>query len=305
MKKSAGWVNQWLQPACQSLNKENMNLHSRTAELFIPDQDPESSALARTTHLCIAAHQDDVEIMAAQPIIECFQQQEKWFTAVVVTDGRGSPRMGLYGKYTDEEMRLVRIKEQRKAAVVGEYAAQVFLDYPSESVKDGNNPEVIDDLSMILKSCNPGIVFTHNLADKHDTHMAVALRVIQAIRKLDKKERPNQLIGCEVWRSLDWLVDTDKVVLNVSDHENLQNALLGIFDSQIAGGKRYDLATMGRRRANATYFESHGVDNSLGLTFAMDMSLLIKDDNLDPAELIQGFIQRMEQDIAGRLKKLI
>jgi len=40
--------------------------------------------------------------------------------------------------------------------------------------------------------------------------------------------------------------------------ENLQFALLGVFESQIAGGKRYDLALMGRRRANATYFESHG-----------------------------------------------
>ncbi len=282
-----------------------MDLHSKTAELFIPDQEPAASALARTTHLCVAAHQDDVEIMSAQPIIECFQQQEKWFTAVVVTDGRGSPRMGLYGKYTDEEMRLVRIKEQKKAAVVGEYAAQIFLDYPSGSVKDGNNPDVIDDLLTIFKATHPGIVFTHNLADKHDTHVAVALRVIRAIRKLDKKERPNQLIGCEVWRSLDWLVDTDKVILDASQHENLQNALLGIFDSQIAGGKRYDLATMGRRRANATYFESHGVDNSTGLTFAMDMSLLIREDDLDPEEFIQGFIQRMEQDIAGRLKKLI
>jgi len=61
-----------------------------------------------------------------------------------------------------------------------------------------------------------------------------------------------------VWRDLDWLVDSDKAPFDVSEHENLQAALLGVFDSQIAGGKRYDLASMGRRRANATYFESHG-----------------------------------------------
>ena len=30
--------------------------------------------------------------------------------------------------------------------------------------------------------------------------------------------------------------------------------------SQICGGKRYDLATLGRRLANATYAESHGTD---------------------------------------------
>ena len=85
--------------------------------------------------------------------------------------------------------------------------------------------------------------------------LAVALRVIEAIRRLDQAERPARLVGCEVWRALDWIVDSDKVQMNVSAHENLQFALLGVFDSQIAGGKRYDLASMGRRRANATYFE--------------------------------------------------
>ena len=34
-------------------------------------------------------------------------------------------------------------------------------------------------------------------------------------------------------------------------------ALIGVFDSQIAGGKRHDLAVLGRRRANATYNASH------------------------------------------------
>ena len=105
-----------------------MKFHLDTAEIYIPDGMPAEQALARTTHLCLAAHQDDIEIMAAQPILECFQQQDKWFTGVVVTDGRGSPRDRLYKEYTDEKMRLVRFKEQRKAAVVGEFAAQIMLD---------------------------------------------------------------------------------------------------------------------------------------------------------------------------------
>lgn len=282
-----------------------MKFHSGTAEVFIPNGEAESPALSRTTHLCISAHQDDVEIMAVNPILECFQQKDKWFTSVVVTDGRGSPRDGLYGKYTDEEMRLVRFKEQKKAAVVGEYAAQVFLDYPSRVVKDGKSRDVIEDIRTILMATQPGIVYTHNPADKHDTHVAVVLRVISAIRGLEKNDRPKQLIGCEVWRSLDWMLDAEKVVLDASGHENLQNALLGVFDSQIAGGKRYDLATLGRRRANATYFESHGVDSATGLTYAMDLSPLIQDDGLDPTKFVQGFIHRMEQDIRERLEKLI
>lgn len=281
-----------------------MKFHLSTAELYIPDQEPEVQALQRTTHLCFAAHQDDIEIMAAQPIIDCYQQNDRWFTGVVVTDGRGSPRDGLYKEYTDEEMRLVRFKEQRKAAIVGEFAAQIMLDIPSKIIKDATQKGSVDDILMILRATKPKFVYTHNLADKHDTHVAVALRVIEALRKLDQAERPERIMGCEVWRALDWMVDSDKVKMDLSSHENLQMALLGVFDSQIAGGKRYDLASMGRRRANATYWESHGVDETTGLNFGMDMTPLILDANLSPADFVSQFIQRFVMDVQERVKRI-
>ncbi|HVN15489.1 MAG TPA: PIG-L family deacetylase, partial [Anaerolineales bacterium] len=249
-----------------------MKFHLDTAEIFVPDNLPVEQALARTTHMCISAHQDDIEIMAAQPILECFQQKDKWFTGVVATDGRGSPRDNLYKDYSDEEMRLVRFKEQRKAAIVGEYAAQVMLDYPSKMIKDATKLEPVEDLVNLIRAAKPQFVYTHNLADKHDTHVGTALKVIAALRSLTPAERPARLYGCEVWRALDWMNDADKYYMDLSEHENLQAALLGVFDSQIAGGKRYDLASMGRRRANATYAESHGVDSTLGLSYAMDMT---------------------------------
>ena len=281
-----------------------MKFHLNTTEIYIPDHEPEEKALARTTHLCLAAHQDDIEIMAAQPIIECFQQKDKWFTGVVVTDGRGSPRNSLYEKYSDDEMRLVRFKEQRKAAIVGEFAAQVMLDYPSKIVKDASKVEPVDDIVAILRAAKPKVVYTHNLADKHDTHVAVALRVIEALRKLDPAERPERCVGCEVWRALDWMVDSDKVMMDLSDHENLQFALLGVFDSQIVGGKRYDLASMGRRRANATYFESHGVDNTTSLSYGMELTPLMNDASITPAEFVREFIQRFENEAIRRVGKL-
>ena len=281
-----------------------MKFHLDTAEVFVPDGLAEEPALARTTHLCIAAHQDDIEIMAAQPILECFQREDKWFTGVVVTDGRGSPRSGIYEKYSDEEMRLVRFKEQRKAAVIGEYAAQIILDYPSKMVKDGKNASPVEDIVAILKATHPQVVLTHNLADKHDTHVGVALRVIAALRKLAAQERPQKLYGCEVWRDLDWMVDSDKTGFDLSMQENLQAALLGVYDSQISGGKRYDLATLARRRANATYFESHGVDVTTGMSFAMDMTPLLSDTNKSPSDFVQEFIQRFNQDVLDRLQRM-
>lgn len=280
-----------------------MNFHLPTAEIYIPDELPLEQALARTTHLCISAHQDDIEIMAAQPILECFQQKDKWFTGVVVTDGRGSPRDHLYKEYTDEEMRRVRFKEQRKAAIVGEYAAQIMLDVPSKVVKDAAKPEVVEDLVRVLRATKPKVVFTHNLADKHDTHVAIALRVVAALRKLDPEERPERLVGCEVWRALDWMVDSAKVMMDVTEHENLQAALLGVFDSQIAGGKRYDLASLGRRRANATYSESHGVDATSGLSYGMDMTDLMN-TTVDPSAYAMSLIREFGQDVTERLKRM-
>lgn len=281
-----------------------MKLNLTSSEIYVPDDLPAEQALLRTTHLCIAAHQDDIEIMAAQPILECFQDNNKWFTGVVVTDGRGSPRDNLYQSYNDEEMREVRFKEQRKAAYVGEYAALVMLDYPSKTVKDAARQEPVEDMLTLLRATRPQVVYTHNLADKHDTHVSVVLRVIEALRRLEPELRPAALLGCEVWRGLDWLTDGDKVLLDVSSHENLQAALLGVFDSQIIGGKRYDLASMGRRRANATYFESHGVDQASGLTFAIDLSPLMNDARIPPLQFIQEHIQRFEQDVASRITKL-
>ena len=281
-----------------------MKFHLNTAEIYIPDNEPEEKALSRTTHLCLAAHQDDIEIMAAQPIIECFQQKDKWFTGVVVTDGRGSPRNSIYENYSDDEMRLVRFKEQRKAAIVGEFAAQIMLDIPSKIIKDASRSEPVDDILAILRATKPKVVYTHNLADKHDTHVGVALRVIEALRKLSPAERPERVVGCEVWRALDWMVDSDKVTMDLSRHENLQFALLGVFDSQIVGGKRYDLASMGRRRANATYFESHGVDNSEGLSYGMDMTVLMNDVSIDPAKFIGDFMQRFKDDVNQRIIRM-
>jgi LmbE family N-acetylglucosaminyl deacetylase len=281
-----------------------MKFHFGSAEIFIPDSAPAEKALARTSHLCVAAHQDDIEIMAAQPILECFQRHDKWFTGVVMTDGKGSPRDSLYRDYTDDEMREIRFREQRKAAYVGEFSAQVMLDFPSALLKDASRKEPVEDLVKLLRAANPQVVYTHNLTDKHDTHVAVALRVVEAIRRLDQADRPARLVGCEVWRSLDWMVDPDKVLMNFSDHENLQLALLGVFDSQIAGGKRYDLASMGRRRANATYFESHSVDVTSGLSYAMDMTPLIRDSNLDPVDFVQGFIHRFAQDVHLRIRRV-
>jgi LmbE family N-acetylglucosaminyl deacetylase len=280
-----------------------MKLSNPEADFYIPDGVSEQEALSRTTHLSIAAHQDDIEIMAYHGIIECFGRRDRWFTGVVVTNGAGSPRSGIYGAFTDEQMRRVRLIEQRKAAFLGEYSAQFQLGHSSAQVKDARNPSIVEELTAILRGCRPEIVYLHNPADKHDTHIAVMMRALAALRSLPPEDRPGKVYGCEVWRNLDWLPDQEKQALPVSAHPNLAAALVGIFDSQITGGKRYDLATAGRRLANASYLESHATDQETALTFAVDLSALVRDPDLSVAEYTLALIDHFRDDVRSRLEK--
>uniref|UniRef100_S0DDQ3 PIG-L family deacetylase n=1 Tax=termite gut metagenome TaxID=433724 RepID=S0DDQ3_9ZZZZ len=263
-----------------------------------------ADALAATTDLCIAAHQDDIEIMAFGPIAACFDDAGRRFSGVVVSDGAGSPRSGPYAGCTDEQMKKLRAAEQLNAARIGRYAAQALLGFTSAEIKDKTNAAVADDLEKLLLTAAPKNVYTHNLADKHDTHVAVALRVIGALRRLPPKKRPEKVYGMEVWRGLDWLLDSDKVLFNTAAHPNLAAALLGVHDSQITGGKRYDAAALGRRLANATFFESHATDKAESLSFAMDITPLMEAPGLSPAEFAAGCIESFKNDVAARLNKL-
>src|SRR5579864_8586191 len=279
-----------------------MRFHNWSADLFVPDGLDVPAALARTTHLAISAHQDDIEIMAYHGIAQCFGSRDRWFTGVVVTNGAGSPRAGIYGSYTDAEMQKVRLIEQRKAAYVGEYACQLQLGFTSAQVKDAKETALVEDLEEILRAARPEFVYLHNLADKHDTHVAVALRSIAALRAVRREVHPKKVYGCEVWRDLDWLVDEDKQVLPASLRSNIAAALVGVFDSQVSGGKRYDMATAGRRLAHATYYASHGTDEESALTFAMDLTPLVEDPDLPVLDYVGAFIDRFRADVERRVR---
>lgn len=282
-----------------------MKLLKETAEFFIYDEKPVDEAIKRTTHMSIAAHQDDIEIMAYDGILKCFNKPKNWFFGVVVTNGSGSARDKEYKDYTDEDMIKIRKLEQKKAAYIGEFGALALLDHPSKEVKDPKNTEIIDELLNLLNEAKPEVLYTHNLADKHDTHIGVTTKVIKAIRKMDKANRPKHVYGCEVWRNLDWVVDHEKVSFDVSEHPNLASSLVEVFDSQIVGGKRYDLATIGRRLANATYGESHFIDKANQVSLAMDLTPLIEDENLDISKYVLDYIDRFKKDVSDRIAKML
>jgi LmbE family N-acetylglucosaminyl deacetylase len=281
-----------------------MKLHNPNADFYVPDGSDPAAALARTTHLCISAHQDDIELMAYHGAAECFGLRDRWFTGVVVTNGAGSPRSGIYANYTDEEMQNIRRIEQRKAAFVGDYSCQLQLGYTSSEVKAPKNATLQSELEAILLAAKPKIVYLHNLADKHDTHVGTALRTIAALRAVRGQYQPEKVLGCEVWRGLDWLMDDDKQVLPVSARPNIGAALVSVFDSQVTGGKRYDLAAVGRRLANATYYASHATDTETALNYAMDLTPLVQDPKLSIPAYVTKYVDHLKADIEARLSKL-
>ena len=280
-----------------------MKLTNSTAEIFIPDGKSASEALPRITHLGIGAHQDDLEFMAFHGILACFAKDDQWFGGVTCTNGAGSARTGPYARFSNDQMMRIRRQEQNIAAAVGGYGMMAQLDFPSSAVKSASDPSLKSDLIEILRATRPEVVYTHNPADKHDTHIGVTIAVLQALREIPQEERPKQVIGCEVWRNLDWMPDTDKFLMDVSGRDNLAAALNGIFDSQIAGGKRYDLATLGRRAANATFFDSHSTDQATQLIFGMDLTPLVIEDTTDIPDYVCGIIDRFATDVRQKLLK--
>ena len=278
-----------------------MELHLPSAEIFVPDGKPVAEALARITHLGIGAHQDDLEFMAFHGILNCFASEKNCFGGVICTNGSGSARTGPYANFTDAQMMEVRRREQNAAAMIGRYGVMLQLGHPSSVVKSPTDIVLKEDLKRILTATRPEVVYTHNPADKHDTHIGVVIAVMQAMRGLPRDQRPQRIWGCEVWRNLDWLPDADKVTMDVSGRDNLAAALDGVFDSQIAGGKRYDLATAGRRAANATFFESHATDKTTQLIFGMDLTPLVVDENADIVNYVCDLIGKFQADVRQKL----
>jgi LmbE family N-acetylglucosaminyl deacetylase len=224
------------------------------------------------------------------------------FGGVVVTNGAGSPRAGTFADYTDEQMQRARREEQRAAARLGRYAIQIQLGHPSAQVKSPGKAGLAADLAAIFSGCAPQVVYLHNPMDRHDTHIAVFHRCLEALRGLPAARRPRRVLGCEVWRDLDWALEADKVALDAGRKPELAEPILAAFESQIAGGKRYDLAALGRRTAHATFHTSHATDRYDGVTWAIDLTPLVTDPALAVEAFVAERLERFRTDVLSRLR---
>jgi len=265
-------------------------------DLHVPGGGDWEDALRGVTHLGVGAHADDLEFMAFHGIEEARTGGGK-FGGVIATDGAGSVGGG-------EDLAARRRAEQRAASDLANYAVMIQLGLSTTEVKSADNKLLHADLGEIFGFARPRIVYTHNPADRHDTHVAVCLRVIQTLRALPPERRPEKVYGCEVWRDLDWLTEGDRVRLDCGRNEEFAVKLNGIFRSQIEGGKRYDLAVIGRRRAQATFDDPHGADAAEMVTLAMDLTPLVVDPSLSVEEFTLSAIDRLRAEVADRLRRM-
>lgn len=280
-----------------------LRLRRPDADLFVPDGAPLEEALARTTDLGVGAHPDDLELSCVVAIGECSGRADRWFTGVTCTNGSGSVRGGRFAAMSDDEIVQVRREEQRTAAEVGGYSAVLQLMHPSAEVKEGDGfAGLVDELTSVLEATRPVNVYTHNPADAHRTHVAVAAATLHAVRRLPPSDRPQRVAGVEGWRDLDWLGDGEKLRFDATPHADLAMRLAAVHASQIEGAKRYDLAWQGRRRANATFAEARQRDTAEEVVVAVDLTPLVRNDDLDLLAYVRSAIRRFEQDVERTLE---
>lgn len=272
-------------------------------DIFYPDQ-KNKGMLHQATHVAIVAHADDIEIGCYPAIEECLGQGDKHLVGAVMTNGRGCPTTGPFADLCEAQMIEIRRQEQREAAKMGQYLAVLQFPYESSEVADPRSGAAYDDIKTLLQLTRPQHLFTHVPVDGHPTHIAVLIRVIEAIRSLPKELRPDTLVGMEVWRGIDWVSDeAGKVRFPVNDPD-LMNELVGLFQSQIEGGKRYDRASEGRRLDRATFDNPHAIDSASQLMVGIDMTPLIKDDRLSVAAFAEGLIEQFRVEVTDRIYRV-
>lgn len=280
-----------------------MKFSQPSADLYAPGGKDPWAGLSSTTHLGIGAHADDLEILAFPGIAACFQHPKNRFSGIVVTDGAGAPRSGPFAQTSDVELIQLRRAEQRRAADLGHYASVIQLAHPSPAVRQSDRSAVIGDLVKIFEAAQPQTLYLHNPADRHETHIAVLIACIEALRQLPESSRPKEIYGCEVWGDLDWVPSSHVVRLPCPAPETLGTSLLDCFQSQIAGGKRYDRAALGRRYAQATFGNPNQPDSEQEIVLALDLRPLL-DTNLSLQNFLAPIFDLFRTQTLARIDKL-
>ena len=250
--------------------------------------------------VCICAHPDDCELMAIDGIQRGYRATKYTFACVVTTDGMDSERCGRYLKMTDKRMVNILMNEEKKAASIGRYNSVYFMNYSSEEARSQENEDIINEYVEIIKELKPRVVYTHSLLDRHPTHVAVAIKVINALRTMKKGDQPKVLYGCESERNLEWVDESKIVTFNVSKNMRLQRQLISVHKSQNLA-RDYVNAAMGRRFVNAVFNKVETKKNAKLTAKAINMTTLLRRREYPIKRYVMSFVD----DLYGELNDMM
>lgn len=264
-------------------------------EIFVP----RSAQGSKVRVIGVAAHKDDLELFAAHGILRSYGQGG--FAGVVLTDGGACPRGRGYEGVSDEDMAQLRTAEQKRAAETGRYEILYLMEKTSDEVKR-NLRDTAEELAALFRR-HPATdaLYLHSPFDRHATHVAAFKCAVAALNMLKDEEKPRKVYACEVWRSLDWLAEEDRTALDVSGGERLTAEQLSAYASQNAA-KRYDIAALARRAANATFAHGHSADTSSSVIFAADATECAYGKSAE--EFVKEKIANFSREVTNMLESL-
>lgn len=267
------------------------------AVVHVPGGGDPLAALAAATDVGVVAHPDDLELLLAAPVLACGDDPARSFCGVVCTDGAGSVRPSAMADLDAAAFVAVRAAEQVAAAEAAGMGAVVLLGLPSNDVRGTGSERdaVVDALAALLSACRPDVVHTHDPADAHRSHVAVATATVSALRRLPTEARPTRLIGWEGWRDLGWLSEARVVHGDLSGRTDAAVEFARHHASQL-GPKRYDVAVAGRWQANATFAAQREQDSATALARGVDLTPLL-DDDVDPAAYVAGLVRSFAEGV--------
>jgi hypothetical protein len=152
---------------------------------------------------------------------------------------------------TDDAMRTIRQREQEKAAVVGEYAAVVMLDRTSADVQGPGHVALVQELTDLLRAARPEVVYTHSPRTGIRRTYRWSSPPWPPAARCPPASAPRESSAARCGATSSGSPQRTRSRSDVSGRDSMGAALMGVFESQIVGGKRYDLAVPARRLAHA------------------------------------------------------
>jgi LmbE family N-acetylglucosaminyl deacetylase len=235
--------------------------------------------------------------MCLDPIIR--HRNARSFGGLIVTSGSGSLRAPQHAALSPSEYAELRWEEQKQAAKMGGYAFVDSLNIESSVIKTAAGlAELASQLREYLVEFEIDELYMHQPFDRHTSHVRVAFAVLTALRSLPKERRPAQVLGCEVWRNLDWAPKSSKVLrpLSAADLE-LQVRLAEVFTSQAdpKNAKDYVSALVGRKTANAVFQEGLVGDSGVAQEVYIDLKPWVE-SKLSWSELGREYLGKFHQE---------